>query len=168
MQEGLAFANLFCIFTYNKEIKVMNTENLNTQELETLRTLLNKMASEPKTAKVDQTEVMITNIISEFNFPKVQATMQALNWRWAYSSHTSSPTTLELRQQATKLLRSAIRCRLDEYKHEHWEMGIHCATGGFDATAYCNEDKTKITGLKLQFVVTEWEVDLENLTSKNY
>ena len=146
----------------------MNTENLNTQELETLRTLLNKMAGEPKTSKIDQTEVMITNIISEFDFPKVQATMHALNWRWAYSSHTSSPTTLELRQQATKLLRSAIRCRLSEYKDEHWEMGIHCSTGGFDATAYCNEDKTKITGLKLQFVVTEWEVDLEDLTSKNY
>jgi hypothetical protein len=146
----------------------MNTENLNTQELETLRTLLNKMAIEPKTVVDDQTEAMIYNTMREFDFPKVQAAMFALNWRWAYSSQTSSPTTLELRQQATKLLRSAIRCRLGEYKDEHWEMGIHCSTGGFDATAYCNEDKTKITGLKLQFVVTEWEVDLEDLTSKNY
>ena len=140
----------------------MNTENLNTQELETLRTLLNKMAGEPKTAKVDQTEVMITNIISEFDFLKVQAVMETLNWGWI-SAENGVPTTLELRQQATKLLRSAIRCRLGEYKDEHWEMGIHCATGGFDATAYCNEDKTKITGLKLQFVVTEWEADLDDL-----
>jgi hypothetical protein len=46
----------------------MNTENLNIQELETLRTLLNKMASEPKTAKVDQTEVMITNIINTISY----------------------------------------------------------------------------------------------------
>jgi hypothetical protein len=141
----------------------MNTENLNTQELETLRTLLNKMASEPKTVEVDQTEVMINNIIREFDFLKVQATMHALNWKWATINHPGAPTTLELRQQATKLLRSAIRCRLDEYKHEHWEMGIHCSTGGFDATAYCNEDKTKIIFLNLQFVVAEWNADLDDL-----
>jgi hypothetical protein len=140
----------------------MNTENLNTQELETLRTLLNKMAGEPKTVEVDETEVMITNIIREFDFPKVQTAMFALNWKWATINHPGVPTTLELRQQATKLLRSAIRCRLDEYKHEHWEMGIHCSTGGFDATAYCNEDKTKIEQLKLQFIVTEWEAILED------
>ena len=141
----------------------MNTENLNTQELETLRTLLNKMAVEPKTVEVDETEVMINNIIREFDFPKVQATMHALNWKWATINHPGAPTTLELRQQATKLLRSAIRCRLGEYKDEHWEMGIHCSTGGFDATAYCNEDKTEIIGLKLQFVVTEWDEDLNYL-----
>ena len=50
----------------------MNTENLNTQELETLRTLLNKMAGEPKTVKIDDTEAMINDIIEEFNFGKVQ------------------------------------------------------------------------------------------------
>jgi len=140
----------------------MNTENLNTQELETLRTLLNKMAGEPKTVEVDQTEVMINNIIREFDFLKVQAVMEALNWGWI-SAENGVPTTLELRQQATKLLRSAIRCRLGEYKDEHWEMGIHCSTGGFDATAYCNEDKTKITGLNLQFVAAEWNADLDDL-----
>ena len=140
----------------------MNTENLNTQELETLRTLLNKMAGEPKTAKVNQTELMIANIIREFDFLKVQAVMEALNWRWAYSSHTSSPTTLELRETAIRLLRDAVELRLGKYKDEHWELGIHCSTGGFDAVAYCNEDKTKIDQLKLQFIVTEWESDLED------
>jgi hypothetical protein len=88
--------------------------------------------------------------------------MEVLKWGWI-SAENGVPTTLELRQQATKLLRSAIRCRLDEYKDEHWELGIHCSTGGFDATAYCNEDKTKITGLKLQFVVEEWSEDIDGL-----
>jgi hypothetical protein len=141
----------------------MNTENLNTQELETLRTLLNKMASEPKTVEVDQTEVMINNIIREFDFLKVQAVMEALNWRWAYSSHTSSPTTLELRETATRLLRDAAKCRLSDFKNEHYEVPIVCGTGGFEATAYCNEDKTEITFLKLQFVVAEWDIDLDDL-----
>ena len=49
----------------------MNIENLNTQELETLRTLLNKMAIEPKTVKINKTEAMIFNIIQEFDFEKV-------------------------------------------------------------------------------------------------
>jgi hypothetical protein len=140
----------------------MNTENLNTQELETLRTLHNKMASEPKTVVDDQTEAMIYNTIREFDFLKVQTVMEVLKWGWI-SAENGIPTTLELRQQATKLLRSAIRCRLDEYKDEHWELGIHCSTGGFDATAYCNEDKTKITGLNLQFVVAEWSEDIDGL-----
>jgi hypothetical protein len=140
----------------------MNTKNLNTQELETLRILLNKMADEPKTVVDDQTEAMISNIIREFDFLKVQTVMEVLKWGWI-SAENGVPTTLELRQQATKLLRSAIRCRLGEYKDEHWEMGIHCSTGGFDATAYCNEDKTKITGLKLQFVVEEWSEDIDGL-----
>ena len=140
----------------------MNTKNLNTQELETLRILLNKMADEPKTVVNDQTEAMIFNIIREFDFLKVQVVMEALKWVWI-SAENGIPTTLELRQQATKLLRSAIRCRLDEYKDEHWELGIHCSTGGFDATAYCNEDKTKIIGLKLQFVVEEWSEDIDGL-----
>lgn len=140
----------------------MNTKNLNTQELEMLRILLNKMADEPKTVVDDQTEAMIFNIIREFDFLKVQTAMEVLKWSWI-SAENGIPTTLELRQQATKLLRSAIRCRLDEYKDEHWELGIHCSTGGFDATAYCNEDKTKITGLKLQFVVEEWSEDIDGL-----
>ena len=140
----------------------MNTKNLNTQELETLRILLNKMADEPKTVVDDQTEAMIFNIIREFDFLKVQTVMEVLKWGWI-SAENGIPTTLELRQQSTKLLRSAIRCRLDEYKDEHWELGIHCSTGGFDATAYCNEDKNEIIGLNLQFVVTEWDEDLNYL-----
>ena len=140
----------------------MNTENLNTQELETLRTLLNKMAGEPKTAKINQTEVMINNIINEFDFLKVQATMEALNWRWV-STNNQVPTTLKLRETAIELLRDAAKCRLGGFIDEHYEVPIVCGTGGFEATAYCNEDKTEITFLKLKFVVAEWEADLDDL-----
>lgn len=140
----------------------MNTENLNTQELETLRTLLNKMAGEPKTAKINQTEVMINNIINEFDFLKVQAAMEALNWRWV-STNNQVPTTLKLRETAIELLRDAAKCRLGGFIDEHYEVPIVCGTGGFEATAYCNEDKTEITFLKLKFVVAEWEADLDDL-----
>ena len=54
----------------------MNTENLNSIELETLRTLLNKMAGVP-TPKVylDPVNKMIDDIIENFDFDKVQSVM---------------------------------------------------------------------------------------------
>ena len=135
----------------------MNTENLNTQELETLRTLLNKMAGEPKTAKVDQTEVMITNIIGEFDFLKVQAAMEALNWKWMGEDVTINM----LQKESIRLLKDAAILRLGSLSDEHWELGIICSTGGLQATAYCDEDKTKITSLDLKFILAEWDADSE-------
>jgi hypothetical protein len=33
-------------------------------------------------------------------------------------------------------------------------------TGGFSATAWCNEDKTKVVALDLKFVLVEWDAQL--------
>ena len=137
----------------------MNTENLNTQELETLRTLLNKMAGEPKTVKIDDTEAMINDIIEEFNFGKVQLAMEYLCWKWRGEDVTIDM----LKETAIESLRDAAESRLNYFKDSHWELGSTCASGGFQATAYCDEDKTKITGLDLKFVLTEWDADLEGL-----
>jgi hypothetical protein len=141
----------------------MKTENLNTQELETLRTLLNKMAAEP--TPFDPTEAMIDEIMEEFNFAKVFRAMDALDWKWGtFSGDKGTPSVDDLRKTAEYLLRGAAKSRLGDSKDSHWELGIINATGGFQATAYCDEDKTKITALSLQFVVTEWNVDIEDLT----
>ena len=137
----------------------MNIENLNTQELETLRTLLNKMAIEPKTVKINKTEAMINDIIEEFNFDEVQLAMEYLCWKWRGEDVTIDM----LKETAIELLRDAAESRLNYFKDSHWELGITCGTGGFQATAYCDEDKTKITGLDLKFVLTEWDADLEGL-----
>jgi len=140
----------------------MNTENLNTQELETLRILLNKMAGEPKTAKIDDTKAMIDYIIEEFNFDKVQLAMEYLCWRWRGEDVTIDM----LKETAIELLKDAARCRLNDHKDEHWELGIICSTGGLQATAHCDEDKTKITNLDLKFVISEWDADLECLDNE--
>jgi hypothetical protein len=143
----------------------MNTENLNTQELETLRTLLNKMAGEfkPKPKSFfDPVGAMIDDIMKEFNFAKVYKAMIALNWKWL-DAKEEIPTIEELRATAERLLRDAAKCRLGDFKNEHWEVPIVCGTGGFQATAYCDEDKTKITSLDLKFIVTEWDANLEDL-----
>ena len=62
----------------------MNTENLNSIELETLRILLNKMAGAP-TPKVylDPVNKMIDDIMDEFDFNRVETVMEFLDWKWA-------------------------------------------------------------------------------------
>jgi hypothetical protein len=140
----------------------MNIENLNTQELETLRTLLNKMAIEPKTVKINKTEAMIFNIIQEFDFEKVQTAMNVLGWKWVGEDVTIDM----LKTESIRLLKDAAKLRLVNLNDEHWELGIICSVGGLQATAYCNEDKTKITSLDLKFILTEWDVDLEDINNE--
>jgi hypothetical protein len=59
-----------------------------------------------------------------------------------------------------------LNSRLTDFKDEHWELtdykGIINGTGGFQATAYCNEAKTEIIALDLKFVLTEWDEQIEN------
>jgi hypothetical protein len=68
-----------------------------------------------------------------------------------------------LKSKARMLLKGAAESRLGEYRDEHWELGIINGTGGFVATAWCDEDKTKITMLNLQFILTEWDCELKDL-----
>ena len=137
----------------------MNIENLNTQELETLRTLLNKMAIESKTVFINKTEAMIFNIIQEFDFEKVQTAMNVLGWKWVGQDVTIDM----LKTESIRLLKDAAKLRLVNLNDEHWELGIICGIGGLQAIAYCDVDKTKITSLDLKFVLTEWDVDLEDI-----
>jgi hypothetical protein len=136
----------------------MKTENLNTQELETLRILLNKMAGTPQ-PKIyfDPLNKMINDIMDEFNFAQVQYVMNYLNWQWL-----GKHVTIEmLREEAERLLHGAAEMRLGKYKDEHWEQGIIHGTGGFQAMAFCNEDKTKIIGLNLKFILEEWDAEVD-------
>ena len=135
----------------------MNIENLNKEELEQLQQLLNKMNPTQPTPKVyfDPTNKMIDDIMEEFDFDKVQRVMNCLGWTWV-STGMMLPSISELKKVARTLLLTAAKLRLDEYKDEHWEQGIINGTGGFVATAFCNETKTEIESLKLEFVVEEW------------
>jgi hypothetical protein len=138
----------------------MNIENLNQEQLETLRTLLNEMAKTPKQKNYfHQINQMIDNIIDEFDFNKVHITVDYLDWKWVGKHITID----DLKSKARMLLKGAAESRLGEYKDEHWELGIINGTGGFVATAWCDENKTKIIKLNLEFVLTEWDCELEDL-----
>ena len=141
----------------------MNTENLNSIELETLRTLLNKMAGVP-TPKVylDPVNKMIDDIMDEFDFNRVETVMEFMDWKWAGDNGLEYVTVDMLKKEARRLLRGAADARLGAYKNTHWEQGIIHGCGGFQAMAFCDEDKTKITGLDLKFVLTEWDARIED------
>lgn len=138
----------------------MEINNLTTTELKQLQFLLNKMNPNQPTEKVymDPVNKMIDDIMDEFNFARVQNVMDYLGWKWA-----GEYVTVEmLKQTARRLLREAADSRLGDYKDTHWEQGVICATGGFQAMAWCNEDKTKVDALDLKFVLADWDAQIED------
>jgi hypothetical protein len=133
----------------------MNLQNLERDELLTLQQLINKALEQPKEKNL---EYMIKDIMNEFDFDQVERAMEALNWKW----RGETPTLYDLREEAERLLRGAAESRLGHYRATHHDVAIINACGGFEARAYCNEDKTKITGLDLAFVVTSWDSSVED------
>jgi len=100
---------------------------------------------------------MVDEILEEFNFNKVRKAMWHLDWKWALAAD-GIPTIEELKETAERLLRQAAECRLlKEYGSVDWGTPILSSTGGFEARAWCDETKTRITGLQLQFVLTEYD-----------
>jgi hypothetical protein len=132
----------------------MNLQNLSKDELLNLQDLINKALEQPKEKDL---EYMIKDIMDEFDFDQVERAMEALNWRW----RGEIPTIYDLRETAESLLRGAAKSRLGDFKDTHHEIAIINGTGGFEARAYCNKDKTKITGLDLAFVVSSWDSSIE-------
>jgi hypothetical protein len=138
----------------------MNTQNLTQEEVKLLHALLGKMIDQPqKRVYIDPVNQMINNILDEFNFAKVQNAMFALDWKWA---GIGVPTIDQLRNEAHRLLKGAVNSRLDEFKDEHWLEGIQNSTGGFEAMAWCDENKTKIIRLELKFVLTSWDEEIKD------
>ena len=137
----------------------MNVHNLDREEMESLYNLLGKMLNEDEDKK-EPLDKMIDEIMDEFNFATVHKTMVALDWKWA-SSKNYIPSMDELRAEAERLLRDVADVRLNMWQDEDWKSPIICSTGGFKATAWCNEDKTKITRLNLDFIVSTWSARID-------
>jgi len=132
----------------------MNLQNLDRNELLALQQLINKALDKPKEKDVDD---MIKEIIDEFDFGRVETVMDALDWQW----RGETPTIDDLYEEAKRLLRGAAESRLGTFKDTHHDVAIINACGGFEAKAWCNEEKTKITGLDLAFVVASWDSSIE-------
>ena len=136
----------------------MNIQNLNQQELEQLQTLLNKMNPQPQ-LDIEPVEEMINGIMENFEWKRVQEVMDYLDWQW----RGEYVTIVMLKETAERLLRGAVESRLDKFSDEHDEVGIVNATGGLEATAYCDEDKENIVSLELKFVLSSWDESIDEL-----
>jgi hypothetical protein len=142
----------------------MNIQNLNSQELEQLQTLLNKQLqillnkmNEPTPLQNDPVEEMIEGIMDNFDFGRVQHAMGLLDWGW----RGEYVTVKMLREEAERLLRGAINSRFGEFIDESDEIGITNSTGGLEAKAWCDEDKTHIVRLELKFVLGSWDESID-------
>lgn len=114
-----------------------------------------------KAASFSRVDAMIDDIISSFDWDRVQTVMEYTGWRW--ESNRESPSLDELKEKAVYLLKGASDLRLGSFEDVHWELSIMNGTGGFEASAFCNEDKTEIIALDLKFVIADWESSLEDL-----
>ena len=148
----------------------MNVHNLDREEIESLYSLLGKLLEEPQQkVYLDPVNKMIDEIMDEFNFSRVLTTMEALDWKWGTAKGGLGPNPRglgipdmdDLRATAERLLRGAAESRLGDYKDSHWELGIINGSGGFQATAWCDGDISKITGLELEFIVANWDTGEE-------
>jgi hypothetical protein len=137
----------------------MNVHNLDREEMESLYNLLGKMLNKNEDEK-EPLDEMIDEIMDEFNFARVHKAMVALDWKWA-SSKNYIPSIDELRTETERLLRDAADVRLNMCIGEPWESPIYCSTGGFSAAAWCNEDKTEIRRLDLDFIVSTWSARID-------
>lgn len=99
------------------------------------------MMTERKILKDSQ--VAIDEVMDWFDFSKVATAMAALNWTW----HSKIPQEPEIRKTARILLNKVLGDSREE---------SHYATGGLAATK-------KDDMLTLEFVLTDWEVDLTHL-----
>jgi hypothetical protein len=135
----------------------MNLQNLSQDELLNLQDLINKALEQPKPLIWSDMKVMIKDIMDNFDFDKVYEAMDALDWKW----RGEIPSLYDLREEADRLLWGAAKSRLGAFKDTHHEIAIINGCGGFEAKAWCNEDKTKIIGLQLDFVVTSWDSSIE-------
>lgn len=135
----------------------MNIQNLNPQELAQLQTLLNKMNPSSQPTEIDPVEKMIQSIMENFNWEQTQRAMDLLDWKWRGEYVTEDM----LKEEAERLLRGAMESRLGEFKSEPYEVAIINGTGGFEAKAWCDESKTKIVGLRLDFILNSWDDSIE-------
>ena len=98
-------------------------------------------------------EQLIDEIVENFNWGKVYKTMEALSWTWADDGY-EIPSIGKLITTATRLLRDAYDGAVKE------QYTYLSGTGGFEAVCYMDGDD--MYRLELRFVVTSWDVDIEN------
>lgn len=98
---------------------------------------------------------MIDDIIENFDFSKCYDVMKLLNWQWR---NEGIPTIDDMKSSAVNRLRNAIEGVKDKGNKMPSDCEYHCSSGGFKGTAWKNR-YGHIEGIRLEFVLTEWDSD---------
>jgi len=98
----------------------------------------------------DRIKNIIVDVLSNFDFHRVRLTMEKLDWRWATVSGLQ-PTIEDMIRCAHGLMVDAVYCSTSN--NSNYSVG----SGGFNADCYWDKQNQRITGVRLQFVVSEWD-----------
>jgi hypothetical protein len=95
---------------------------------------------------------MIDSVLDDFDFEKIQKMMRAVNWTYAIPNEVPNevPDVPVLRKTARTLLRGAVK-EFVPLMDSQGSFGV--SSGGFEATAFCDEDGEH--GVMLKFVAEE-------------
>lgn len=104
-------------------------------------------------------EIMIDDIMENYNFQKVQDVMIFLNWSWFGADE--SPSINELKDKAREHLTSAY-----DLSEQHQD-NVAIANGGFHALARYSYDELEVFSLELMFSVANWDIDLIDLEEED-
>ena len=104
--------------------------------------------------KYERHQIMIANILNEFNFIRVHEVMVCLNWEWR---NNGIPTIDKLRNDARKRMDDAIKYCIYEGTAN---IPYHSSSGGLKATVEKNI-YGQIDFIELEFVVSSWETTAE-------
>jgi len=103
----------------------------------------------------DRIKNIIVDVLSNFDFHRVRLTMEKLDWRWA--------TVSGLQPTIEDMIRCAHRLMVDAVYRSTLNSSKYCVgTGGFSAEAFWDNDTRRVTGVSLQFVVSEWDEFIED------
>ena len=111
---------------------------------------------------------IICDTLDEFDFDKVEAYMDDINWCWRSHDEEGNeimrvPNQTELRAALRKMLLRSYACMNESMKMEHIEAPVYSSCGGF--TVYVWPDDT----CQVYFSVTDHWVDndwIESLSEK--
>jgi hypothetical protein len=102
---------------------------------------------------VEQENKMIEEIIDNFDFKTCEVVMNALNWTWGFEEQV--PTIQMLEKSAVERLKSAMELAKQEKRPN---TTYFTSSGGLKANAWINR-YGHIEGVRLEFVLTEWDSD---------
>ena len=100
-------------------------------------------------------EKMIDDVLRHFDFRRCHNTMESLNWEWI---GRGIPTVEMLKEAAIERLRSAMSGVKDKENRLSVNEPYACSSGGIKGTAWKNR-YGHVAGIKLEFVLTEWDSD---------